>query len=230
MLGNQYGDDGLQVKWLAPTDRFIELGLEGFRGDRFPATATNRGNGAFASYLHVGGDVGVGHSWLAGLSLLHTEAEDRETGSDLFTGRSNLGIASLVWKWAPDGNPVERNLKLQAEYFHRRENGRFNGLDYRGRQNGWYAQAVYQFMPRWKVGARYDEVKASDLDVSVFAGSTLDNLGMTSRRWSALAEYDTSEFGRFRLQYNRDRASPEVNHEIFLNYVVSLGAHGAHKF
>ena len=230
MLGEQYRDDGVQVKWLAPTDRFIELGFEGFRGDRFPATATNRGNGAFASYLHVGGDVGLSHSWLAGLSLLHTEAEDRETGSDLFTGRSNLGIASLVWKWAPDGNPVERNLKLQAEYFQRRENGLFNGFDYRGRQSGWYAQAVYQFMPRWKVAARYDQVSASDLDPTVFAGSTLDNLGMTSRRWSALGEYDTSEFGRFRLQYNRDQAAPQVNHELFLNYVVSLGAHGAHKF
>jgi len=230
MLGNQYGDDGLQVKWLAPTERFIELGIEGFRGDRFPATSTNRGNGAFASYLHVGGDLGLSHSWLAGLSWLRTEAEDRATGPDLFTGRSNLGIASLVWKWAPDGNPTQQNLKLQAEYFDRRESGLFNGLDYRGRQNGWYAQAVYQFMPQWKIGARYDQVRASDLDPATFTGSTLDNLGTTSRRWSALLEYDTSEFGRFRLQYNRDRAAPEVNHELFLNYVVSLGAHGAHKF
>jgi hypothetical protein len=230
LLNGQYGDDGAQVKWLAPTDRFIELGAEAFRGDRFPATATHGGRGAYAAYLHVGGDVGDSHSWLAGLSYLRADAADRSTGSDLFTGRSDLSIASLVWKWAPDGNPVERNLRLQAEYFARRERGDFNALGYSGHQSGWYAQAAYQFMPQWRIGARYDQVRASDLDASTFGGTTLDNLGMTSRRASALLEYDTSEFGRFRLQYNRDRASPEVNQEIFLNYVVSLGAHGAHKF
>ena len=97
-------------------------------------------------------------------------------------------------------------------------------------RSGWYAQAVYQFMPLWKIGARYDQVRASDLDSSVFGGTTLDNLGMTSRRASALLEYDTSEFGRFRLQFNRDHAAPQVNNELFLNYVVSIGAHGAHKY
>ena len=230
MLNGQYGDDGVQVKWLAPTDRFVEFGAEAFRGDRFPATAIHNGRGAYSGYVHVGGDFGLSHSWLAGLSYLHADAGDRATGGDLFTGRSNLAIGSLVWKWAPDGNPVERNLKLQGEYFHRRESGSFNSLGYRGRQNGWYAQAVYQFMPQWRIGARYDQVRAGDLDAATFGGSTLDNRGMTSRRQSALLEYDTSEFGRFRLQFNRDRAAPEANNELFLNYVVSLGAHGAHKF
>ena len=52
----------------------------------------------------------------------------------------------FVWKWAPNGNPKERNFKFQTEYFTRDEDGTFDPassgtpLAYRGKQNGWYAQ------------------------------------------------------------------------------------------
>ena len=36
-MGGQYGDDGVQVRWLAPTEFFLEFGAEAFRGDAFPA-------------------------------------------------------------------------------------------------------------------------------------------------------------------------------------------------
>src|SRR5678815_5931600 len=36
-FGGQFKQDGLQVKWLAPTDLFIELGAETGNGDAFPA-------------------------------------------------------------------------------------------------------------------------------------------------------------------------------------------------
>jgi len=47
-----------------------------------------------------------------------------------------------------------------------------------------------------------------------------------------MADYSPSEFSRFRLQLARDRSmqgSPDDN-QITLQYVHSLGAHGAHKF
>ena len=31
---------------------------------------------------------------------------------DSFTGRSNTTILVFVYKWAPEGNPTERNVKL----------------------------------------------------------------------------------------------------------------------
>ena len=40
LLGTQYGDDGVQLTWLAPTDRFVELGAELGRGRTYPVTAT----------------------------------------------------------------------------------------------------------------------------------------------------------------------------------------------
>jgi hypothetical protein len=51
-------------------------------------------------------------------------------------------------------------------------------------------------------------------------------------KWSLMADYSPSEFSRFRLQLARDRSmqgSPDDN-QITLQYVHSLGAHGAHKF
>jgi hypothetical protein len=35
-LGNQLADDGLQVKWVAPSDLYFDLGVEFGRGRRFP--------------------------------------------------------------------------------------------------------------------------------------------------------------------------------------------------
>ena len=42
MFGGQSRQDGVQVKWLAPTDLFIELGAEAGNGDSFPATRAAR--------------------------------------------------------------------------------------------------------------------------------------------------------------------------------------------
>src|SRR5262245_47081365 len=43
-FGNQRGQDGLQVKWIAPTDLLVELGAETGNGDAFPGTRQS-GNG-----------------------------------------------------------------------------------------------------------------------------------------------------------------------------------------
>src|SRR6187399_1119408 len=80
MFGGQSRQDGVQVKWLAPTDLFIELGAEaGNTG--YPATRDgSNGLNATALFAHVGGDVGADTSWRAGLSWIDSEAEDRAGG------------------------------------------------------------------------------------------------------------------------------------------------------
>jgi len=84
-------------------------------------------------------------------------------------------------------------------------------------------------MPFWRVGLRYDQVHAPSLGPG-FAGTTLDSRDLTPRRYSAMIDYSTSEFGRFRVQYNRDEARPNPDNEFILQYTVSLGAHGAHQY
>jgi hypothetical protein len=225
-----YADDGLQVRWVAPTETFFELGAELFRGESFPAGGARRdGQGAVTAFAHLGGDIGVEHSWRAGLSTLHAEAGARASGDDRFTGTGRLWIADFIWKWAPDGNPRTRQLKLQAEYFRRHEQGLFNGQGYAGTQNGWYAQAVYRFLPRWSAGLREDRLSSSNRGATV-AGSALDNLGHSPRRDSLMLEYAPSEFSRVRLQYNRDRSRVVADNQWYLQYIMSLGAHRPHSY
>jgi len=229
-LNTQYDDDGVQLRWLAPTDFFLELGAEAFRGDAFPAgNHASRWAGATSLFAHAGTDIGDSSSVRGGFSWLRTEASQRATGSDVFDGESDTFIADAVFKWAPDGNPVNTNLKFQGEYFLRDERGKFDELAYRGTQTGWYLQGVYQFMPQWRVGLRHDEVHADDPGAAL-AGSTLDPLGATPQRNSLMVDYSTSEFGRFRAQYNNDESRPKTDHQFILQYTVSIGAHGAHQY
>ncbi|HWE76842.1 MAG TPA: hypothetical protein VG328_27000 [Stellaceae bacterium] len=256
-LNGQYGDDGVQLRWLAPTNMFIELGGEAMRGASFPANSVsealtsnhNAGLGAWSAFLHVGDDINDSSSYSAGISYLGTRSSNRATdpvggppGSDQFSGVDHTFIADAVYKWAPHGNFAQSYVKLQGEAFARKESGAFTALDFAsapgvpttrsftsGIQTGFYAQAVYQFIPFWRVGVRYDQVHAPSLG-SAFAGTTIDSRDLTPRRYSAMVDYSTSEFGRFRLQYNRDEARPDPDNQIILQYTVSLGAHGAHQY
>ena len=45
-----------------------------------------------------------------------------------------------------------------------------------------------------------------------------------------MVDYSTSEFGRFRLQYENDHSRPQTANEFILQYIVSIGAHGAHQY
>ncbi|MBI3444203.1 MAG: hypothetical protein HY055_02265 [Magnetospirillum sp.] len=235
MLNGQYGDDGLQVRWLAPTAMFVELGMEGFRGASFPADGTAaKGMGAASAFLHLGDDIGQGGeggSWRAGISHLLTRAERRKSNSDAdtFKGRDGLTIVDALYKWAPDGNFTERYVTLQGEYFHRAETGTFNDLRDESTQQGYYAQAVWQFMPRWRIGARHDRAWNSDVNAEL-VGTTLDSQGRTASRQSLMLDYSTSEFGRFRLQGNLDHSADKPDQQVILQYTVSLGAHGAHAY
>jgi hypothetical protein len=49
-------------------------------------------------------------------------------------------------------------------------------------------------------------------------------------RVSAMTDFSNSEFSRLRLQFNRDDSRPETDNQIVLQYLMSLGAHGAHRF
>jgi len=255
-LDKQYGDTGLRLDWLAPTDTYLLIGGETFAGNSFPAGSSTQVLGNVQSlFVKVGGDVGVSHAWLAGLSGLWVDAHNRETEvpgdtSDTFNGNSNLLVGDFVWKWSPNGNATQRYLKLQSEYFYRDESGDVavenagnTGLmDYDGTQRGWYAQGVYQFMAHWRAGLRYDRLSAdNDLNVislggfpnsqSVIDASGLDNYGYHPHRWTAMLDWSPTEFSRLRLQYEHDASLiNQVNNAWSLQYIMSLGAHGAHEF
>jgi len=229
-LNSQLADDGLQVRWLAPTDQFLEFGAEIFRGDAYPAAgASHTGQGTVTAFMHTGADINDSSSWLAAVSYVHSRADKRDTGGHFFDGNDDLGILSLVYKWAPGGNPIVRNLTLTSELFYGHEGGFFDTNPFSQDRWGWYAQGYYQFMPQWSVGLRYSGISTTNPG-PLFTGTDLDNLGHTPNAETALLEYDTSEFGRFRLQYTHDDANLKPNDELMLQYTVIYGPHGAHRY
>jgi len=263
-LGGRFADDGVQLKWVAPTPVFLELGAELGRGRGFPAAERNR-NGANAAtvFAHAGGDVGSNIAWRAGLAYLRASPRDRAfedvdaLGNPVvqsFSGRSRLWIADFVLKWAPGGNAAATSFKLQGEYLRRRETGALGYDDtaqavpqfgaafsdsFASRQSGWYLQGVYQFMPRWRVGYRHDRLRYGSVEnalVTAAAGPAAADFPLLmgahnpSRR-TAMLDWSPTEFSRLRLQFASDRSRPGgSDRQALVQYIFSLGAHGAHRF
>lgn len=251
-LGEQYRDDGVRLSWTAPTDIYVMIGGETYAGRQFPAGESERVIGDVqTAFVKLGGDVGASHAWQAGVSALIADVNNRGGSAEaLFSGDSDLYMADFVYKWAPNGNPRQRNLIVQTEFFYRDEDGDVvvtEGadtalLDYDGDQKGWYAQAVYQFMPQWRGGVRYDWLEAdNNLSIVDLGGFTdpsqvleksgFDDEGHDPQRWSLMLDWSPSEFSRLRAQYNRDESRPNgTDNQWSLQYIMSLGAHGAHEF
>lgn len=250
---NQYGDDGLQLKWLAPTDMFVEIGGEAGRGRGFPGTDRPNKNGAGAGvvFAHVGGDIGIEHSWRAGASLHKTRAVDRVSDgvpdllatangvSNSFTGNSQTFGLDFVWKYAPNGNTANSYVKLQSEYFRRKESGLLTydtaGANSTGSyavaQSGWYLQGAYQFMPRWRGGLRYDHLDPGIAQAGLNAGNVISDYAFNPTRATLMLDYSPSEFSRFRLQLAHDNSRQGLSDsQFFVQYIMSLGAHGAHQY
>lgn len=260
-LGNQMADDGVQLKWVAPTDLYLDLGAEFGRGRAFPGGPdggrSKNGVGSGNLFAHLGGDLGASTAWQIGVSHLQTAPQDRSytdsdsTGasvSNAFNGKSRLWTLSGVLKWAPNGNRTQTNFKLQGEYFRRNEDGaltydtaaaslgRQTG-SYASRQSGWYLQGVYQFMPQWRAGYRYDRLSAGTtslglVNTGALTAADFPILGAYNpTRNTFMLDWSPSEFSRIRLQFARDRSlSGSTDNQIFFQYIMSLGAHGAHTF
>ena len=247
-LGTQYGDDGVQVKWLAPLDQYLELGAELGRGRSFPGSDTS-GNGAGMAALtaHTGGDVGDSHNWRAGLSLLNAKASDQGLTSmdssgnlinSVFSGSTRVWVLDGVWKWAPHGNASRTSFKLQGEYLSSTRDGHLSygvgGANltnaYRSVQSGWYLQGIYQFAPSWRLGLRSERLNAGTSNFGSYS-ALLAGAGYRPAKNSLMLDFSPSEFSRLRLQFAQDRARDgEADNQVFIQYQMSLGAHGAHNY
>lgn len=253
LLGKSLAMDAAQISWVAPLPLFVEVGGEIGMPVEFPfedSDSNKNGITGGTLFARVGGDIGLSHSYRIGGWYLTAEnrldeasildLDERFGGaSTLSGGHTRMWGLDFVYKWAPDGNPAYRNFKLAAEWMQRRLDGELTtalggGSDsgaFEARQSGWYVEGVYQFMPQWRIGLRYDQLEDGSYDLASNLAGLVAPADFTPRRWSAMLDWNPSEYSRVRLQYNRDRAESGVtDDQIFLQYIFSLGAHGAHKF
>ncbi|HET8899897.1 MAG TPA: hypothetical protein VFN09_14095 [Rhodanobacteraceae bacterium] len=238
LLGNQYGDDGVQVQWIAPTNIYLQLGGEAFRGSNYPAAGAGHGGvGAHTLFVHLGGDVGARNAWYAGISTLRTQTRN---GDDGFNGSERLYIVDGTWKWSHHGNFKDGGLLVRGEYLRGQRRGHYGDntataapatdslmaamtAPWTGQRSGAYLETVYQFNRTWNIGYRYDRLWPADSGpwASAFDPS----------RQSAMLTWHNSEFSLLRLQLSQEKPSPaKRDNAVLLQYQVALGAHGAHKF
>ncbi|WP_299790463.1 hypothetical protein [uncultured Shewanella sp.] len=258
-LGSHYFDDGVRLTYVAPTDIYWAMGIEAFKGDSMRA-ADEHGErefeelGIYTAYTKFGGDIGANGSWQAGLSYMRNENgrltadeheehdEHEEAGGDdhghehshsaNYTGE-NTYIADFVYKWAPNGNYKYQHLTVSGEYFkvtdfapalHADEHESEHSVD---DQQGWYLSGVYQFSPKWSAGLRYGEVDTQEMHGDHFDSQKLKESEI-SLAWHH------SHFSTVRLQYTNQKGTNfdgiEDDNVITLQYVMTLGAHGAHQF
>jgi outer membrane receptor protein involved in Fe transport len=85
-------------------------------------------------------------------------------------------------------------------------------------------------MPAWRVGLRYDRLAIGTVDY----GANAAYLGLESfvpRRAALMVDWTPSEFSRLRAQLARSETMPGLtDNQFFIQYILSLGAHGAHSY
>lgn len=261
LFGGHLVDTGVQARWVAPTDLYLSFGAEVTSGSEFPGGENEDGNKGLAIFVKTGGDINTSSSWQFGASYYQSEFDVREAGghhhggeeasadNELLNGDVDIAGIDFVYKWAPNGNSKHTNVTLQAEYFVKNEKGfaEFSEdantaeANYDGEQTGYYMQGVYQFMPAWRVGLRYDQLSADNtitdfVDGGINEDEFLEESGLgvegdDPTKSSLMVDYSPSHFSSIRLQYSQlDNGHSNTNDMIIFQYTMSLGSHGAHTF
>jgi hypothetical protein len=258
-FGGQLNNTGAQFSWVAPLDElYLKLGGELGQGMTYPnGNNFNENKPRLGTiFAKLGGDIGTESSWLGGLSYVTSSTGSRPRSSVLndtdtfdFNGSTSVLIADFVYKWAPNGNASRQNFKLQGEAFWNTQKGSAAimspntygscaapcfGNAYTNTQSGFYVQAIYQFMPHWRVGYRFDQLYGGNSSYG-FSAETLSCTALEAfnpTRNSLMIDWANSEYSMFRLQLAQDTmyGPGKTNNQVFLQYVMSLGAHGAHRF
>lgn len=248
---------GVQLQWTAPTPFYLMAGFEVLQGENeqmfgnasvsleeFTGDEEDRIEGTDAPSLYVGyikssfdiGDTTIfgGLSYAQGDSLIdHSEDEE---DPHAFKGDAKLYGADLVVLHAIDSY---RSVKWQSEWLSRELDGTqynlydtFTSPDINKKQSGLYSQLIYTHDKNWKAGVRYDSIYQNDVMSNGMDTNQPDDLN----KYSAMIEYHTSEFARFRLQYNRNEAMYNEDglrqniDTIMLQANIAIGAHAAHSF
>ncbi|MDA7705607.1 hypothetical protein N8772_03945 [Rickettsiales bacterium] len=238
-MNRSFNDDGAQISYILPTSFYSEIGGGTFRGNDFPF-GNGDGTGSYSAYLRIGGDITDNQNFRIGASILSGESKGSGRANEegiSFIGKSDLYIADLRYNFTPTGNAKQQEIILQGEYFFRDELGTYEAAnDSTGRvvfddnSSGWYVQSIYKFNPNYRIGVRYGELNSPSTPTGL-AGSHLDADGFDAKTYTAMLDWTNSEFSRIRVQYDHEELERNNHDNQFtLQYIVSLGAHSAHKY
>jgi hypothetical protein len=247
---------GAQLQWTAPTSTYLMFGAEVLQGENeqmfgnntigdteAPITKGSQAPSLFVGYIKSSIDVGD-TTILGGLSYANGSSRvdhSQEEAPSVFSGDSSLYGVDLTIKHYFDSYSF---LSWQSEWLMRDMDGIEYTLDpadisvvtatanLRKKQAGVYTQIEYGINKNFSAAIRYDTIYKNDVVESGVNMNEPDSLN----GYSAMIEYKTSEFAKFRLQYNRNEAlynedaiKQKIDTIIF-QANIAIGAHGAHSF
>jgi hypothetical protein len=230
--GEGLTEKGAQLTYLPNLPIYTILGVELLQGDNDTLFGPDGGPHAYIGFVKSSLDLGASHSILFGGSVVGGKTNTGSFAPDTeLKGDSVLYGLEFTYKWRPSKS---RSFVLQSEYLYRHQKGDLTDTvalttdSLKRNQDGLYVQALYQ-IDRWRIGARYDRM-AIFKDEVLLAGEKQNYSGQPYR-WTGSLEFNPTEFSRIRLQYNHDYSDPsKLNQEIFLQFLLAIGAHGAHAY
>lgn len=247
MLGGHWFDDGVRVNWTAPTSMYLSIGAEVFSGRQLVKEAVSKPRpGAATLRLKLGDDWGTSHSWQLGASYVHNrreaaleEAHEEHEGEEgaghateehahahgaVFSGR-RMWMLDMAWKWAPDGNNRLQQVKLLAEVAQISGLNRYATSGDRHRAGA--LSAVWRFHQDWEVGVRTDWLRAR-----MPHGEHFDPVRLQEQ--TVMLAWKPTHAQTLRVQFVKQHRGQGIegvaDRAVQLQYVISLGAHGAHAF
>ncbi|MEY3220897.1 MAG: hypothetical protein RIT27_2254 [Pseudomonadota bacterium] len=234
LFANQYTDDGLQIEARLPIGFDMNVGGELLKGGHFPSAGEHDGVGAYTLFAKIGEHFNEENHWQAGLSYWKSNnIQQRPLIMGFsFSGKTQLIGANIVWKYTPSPHSKQQHFIFQTELFEQRNDGYYgeetSHAFYKQTHRGGYFQTIYQFLPRWRIGMRYDWVQSSYTDNGLPRQCCVIGTE-TGQRASIMLDWSNHKHYRFRLQFNRDRSYSEPDNQLFLQYIYSFGSHAAHS-
>ncbi len=225
-------EKGVQLTYLPSLPIYTIFGMEVLQGDNDTLFGPDGGPHAYTGFAKSSLDFGGSHSILFGGSVV-----GGKTNTTSFAPNTVLEADTILWdleftyKWKPSR---WRSFILESEYLRRPQWGNLTNTvtsttqSLNRNQDGFYVQALYQ-IDRWRIGARFDRMDIFKSQV-VLAGENQNYSGQPYR-WTGAIEFNPTEFSRIRLQYEYDKSDPnKLNQVIFLQFLLAVGAHGAHSY
>lgn len=262
-LGNHgIQEIGVQLQWIAPTENYLMFGIEALQGknevmfghsaianphngEETLATSTNQPS-LYVGYVKTSVDIGD-TTILAGTSMAYGKTrlnhfEDEEPyamsgtsklyGLDLTLKHNFDSYSSLTWQseWLYRDMDGIQTIDLDNDLT---TTGDLESQSTRKKQAGYYTQLVYAPDQTWRMGLKYDNIYQNDVSLAGVDETQPRNMD----QYTAMIEYHTSEFARYRLQYTHSNAlfneagDQRQNLDALIFSVnIALGRHNAHPF
>ena len=231
------GEDGIDDAGLslsriipAPGQIFLEGTAQVFRGDTEGVFhAARRSNLSTVEHLRAYRDISESTNIALGGSFSRGHSPFVDAENQLY------GVDATV-RWKPLRRAIYRSFVGRSEFVWARM-ANLGGST--STPFGYYVSGDYQFGRRWFLGGRFDRSQrglcqpTNPLTQTPAACDTVTGIGplIQDSGGSVLLTYWPSEFSQIRGQLKRTRYGQGLEaNEFLLQFIFSLGAHGAHPF